>query len=338
MKPAMSVSAEMPLGLLNLTKTGSSRARNLSRWEIAIRRRPMPICSGFRRAPWLTAMKVAVSHVPTSHGNRMEHFRLRATDRDCALRSSARRPERPSSVCKHWPYEGKFRSGPSVGTFRFGPAPRVLDEIKDTADSAITDSGDRFAIKHQFFGHGRHDRRWGCNEDDTAACDDGQSWTRSDHFRLPSGRLPFGNTLVHANRIKDEIDDGSSEVVNPSESADPNALRWAIVRTRLQKADFSEDSPGARLALDGRSFAIGDRSVVWTARHDMGTADSHSCLRFRSNGGMAHEKTRVLGSEGVSSAWKRPTDMMLNPPRSGSARLALPTGKLPATLQTGKNP
>ena len=245
-------------------------------------------------------------------------------------------------MCKHWPYEGKFRPAPSVGRIRFDPAPRILDEINDNADSMIAFNDDHFAIKQRFLGHGHRDRQWGYNNDDIAACADRQltddlgheAITAADHLN----GSPAGNAIVHADRIWNEVEDGSCVVVNPSESADPNALRWAIVRTRLQNADFSEDSPGARLALDGRSFAIGDRSVVWTARHDMGTTDSHSCLRFRSNGGMAHEKTRVLGSEGVSSAWKRPTDMMLNPPRSGSARLALPTGKLPANLQTGKNP
>lgn len=206
----------------------------------------------------------------------------------------------------------------------------------------IAFNDDRLVIKHRFFGHGRRDRRWDCSEDDTTAGADGKLTDDLGHEAIISadhldGSL-FGNTFVHTNRIKDEIEDGSCEVVNPSEPANLDALRWAIARTRLQKAEFTEDSPGIRLALDGRSFAIGDASEEWTARLDMGTADSHSFLRFRSNEGMAHEKTRVLGSEGVSSAWKRPTDMMLNSPRSGRTRLALPTGKLPAILQTGKNP
>ena len=130
----------------------------------------------------------------------------------------------------------------------------------------------------------------------------------------------------------------SCEVPNPSEPANRDALRRAIARARLLETEFSEDSPEAWLALDGRSFAIGDRGVLWTARLDMGTVESHSFLRFGSNEGMAHDKTKVLGSKGISSASERPTDMMLNSHRSGRARLALPTGKLPANLQTGKNP
>ena len=70
----------------------------------------------------------------------------------------------------------------------------------------------------------------------------------------------------------------------------------------------------------------------------MGKVESHSLLRFRSNEGMANDKANVLGSKRVSSARERQADMMLNSRRSGRACLALPTGKLPANLQTGKNP
>ena len=245
-------------------------------------------------------------------------------------------------MCNLRPDEGNFRLAPSVGRIRFDPTPHALDEINNFAGSTIAFNDDHFVIKQRFFGHGRRDRRWGCNEGDPAAGAYGQLTDDLGHeaiiFADHLNGSHFNDTYVHANRIGDEIEHGRCEVPNPSEPANPDALRRAIARTSLQEADFSEDFPGAWLALDGRSFAIGDRNVALTAGLDIGTVESHSFLRFRSNEGIAHDKTKVLGSKGISSAGERPTDMMLNSHRSGRARLALPTGKLPANLQTGKNP
>ena len=115
-------------------------------------------------------------------------------------------------VRKLRPNDGNFRLAPSVGRFRFVPAPRALDEDKDNASSMIAFNDDRFAIKHRFLGHGRRDRRWSCNEDDTAADVDGQLTDDLGHEEVIfadhlNGSL-FGNTYVHANRIRDEFEDG----------------------------------------------------------------------------------------------------------------------------------
>ena len=244
MKPAISVSAEMPFRLFNLTKTGNSRARDRSRREIAIRRRPMQVRSGFRQAPCLNATKGAVLRIATWHGNRMAQFRFRATDLYREPSPATRRPEQPSTVCKLRSKERKFRPAPSVGRIRFDPAPRILDEINDNADSMIAFNDDHFAIKQRFLGHGHRDRQWGYNNDDIAACADRQltddlgheAITAADHLN----GSPAGNAIVHADRIWNEVEDGSCVVVNLSEPADPDALRRAIVRARLQEEDCSE--------------------------------------------------------------------------------------------------
>ncbi len=206
--------------------------------------------------------------------------------------------------------ESAFRFAPSVGSFRFVPTSRVLDEINDAAGSVIADDDDRFAVGHRFVGHGNRDWYTSYNERDIVAGVDGQltedlgyeAYIETYHL---DGSL-VGNTFVHTDRIREEITSGNYDVVNPSSPADPDAHRRAIERTSLQEEiDFGGESHGVRLALEGRTFAIGDRKAAWTAGLGAGTAKSHSILRFRDGEGVTHDVTKVLGSGGVSYSGER---------------------------------
>ncbi len=206
--------------------------------------------------------------------------------------------------------DGAFRYAPSVGTFSFAPTSRLLDEINDAAGSVIADGDDVFAIGHRFVGHGNRDWHTDYSEYDIVAGVDGKLAENLGYeasistYRLDGSLV--GNTFVHADRVRDEIANGNYDVVNPSEPADPAAHQQAIDRTSLQEEeDFGGESHGARLALEGRTPALGNREVAWTAGLDMGTARSHSILRFRDNAGMTHDVTKVLGSGGVSFAGER---------------------------------
>ena len=206
--------------------------------------------------------------------------------------------------------EWAFRFAPSVGTFSFDPTQRVLDEINDAAGTVIADEDDRFAIGHRFVGHGNRDWHWGFDEFDIVAEIEG--WLTGnlgyeasiDAYRTDGSLV--GNTFVHADRIREEIAEGRYDVVDPSSPMAPDAHRQAIERTSLQEEiDSGREGLGARLALEGRTFAINDRKVAWTAGLEIGTAREHSILRFRDNEGMTHDVTKVLGSGGVSYEGER---------------------------------
>ncbi|MYI70052.1 MAG: TonB-dependent receptor, partial [Boseongicola sp. SB0673_bin_14] len=191
----------------------------------------------------------------------------------------------------------------------FAPS-RNQPQINRAAGETIADSDDRFSIGHRFVGHGNRDWRWSYDEYDIVAGVDGRltedlGYEASISTYHLDGSV-VGNTFVHADRIRDEIANGSYDVANPSEPADTDAHRRAIERTSLQEEeDFGQDSHGVRLALEGRASVIGDRKAAWTAGADMGTARVHSILRFRDREGMTHDVTKVLGSGGVSYAGER---------------------------------
>lgn len=206
--------------------------------------------------------------------------------------------------------ESAFRYAPAVDIFRFTPPPNVVDGINDAAGSMIADNDDLFAIGHRFVGHGNRDWLTGFNEHDVVAGIEGQlaedlEYEASiDAYRIDGSLV--GNTFVHAGRIREEIASGRYDVANPLSPADPNAHQQAIERTSLQEMeDFGGTHLGGRLALNGQTFAIGDRKVAWTAGIDAGKSKAHSILRFRDGEGMTHDVTKVLGSGGVSFEGER---------------------------------
>ncbi len=206
--------------------------------------------------------------------------------------------------------EGAFRFAPSVGVFSFDPTPRVLDEINSAAGSMIADNDDHFAIGHRFVGHGNRDWHWGYDEFDIVAGIEGRLTENLGYeASIDAYRLDYslvGNTFVHAGRIREEIAEGNYDVIDPTSPINPETHQQAIERTSLQEeVDAGIEGLGARIALEGQTFAIDDRKVAWIAGLDMGTAKTHAILRFRDNEGMTHDVTSVLGSGGVSYKGER---------------------------------
>ena len=138
----------------------------------------MPVRSGFRRSAMFECDEgCGFAYVPTWHGNRMAQFRFRATDlyRE-RLAQATRRPEQPSTVCKHSIERTEISKLhlPSAESASIRPH-AYLDEINDNC--RLHDRGSMmidFAIKQRFLGHGHRDRQWGYNNDDIAACADRQ--------------------------------------------------------------------------------------------------------------------------------------------------------------------
>ena len=173
-----------------------------------------------------------------------------------------------------------------------------------------TDDQDGFSVGHRFVGHGN--REW---------VDEGEEYdislgvtgrlaedlgydVRIGAYRWD--RLETGVNKVLRSRIREEIAAGRYNVLDPfSQDADHLA---AIATSRvLETTDSGSERLSARLALEGSGIAIGGRDAAWTAGVELGRFESHELLRFRSNEGMVHRVTDVLGSGGVSFAGKRET-------------------------------
>ena len=115
-----------------------------------------------------------------------------------------------------------------------------------------------------------------------------------------------GTTLVHAGRIQSAIQNGHYDLEDPF-SQDPDHLQAIKYSSLREEEDSGGQSLSARLALEGSGFAVGGRDAAWTAGVELGRSKSHSLLRFRSNDGMTHKVTEVLGSGGTSYAGERET-------------------------------
>ena len=203
--------------------------------------------------------------------------------------------------------EASFRFAPSVGAFFFRPTDEVLEEINKAAGGSFTaDRRDFYAVNHRFLGHGNRDWHTGYDEFDIAAgvsgrlAEDLGYEAYIDAYSL-DGSLA-GSTFVHAGRIREEIRRGRYDLINP----DSPGNRQAIERSSLQEEiDFGQNYLGARLALEGRTFAVGGRKAAWIAGLDAGRSEVHSILRFRDNQGETHDVNEVLGSGGVSYEGER---------------------------------
>ena len=168
-----------------------------------------------------------------------------------------------------------FRYAPSVGTFRFTPNGEVFGEIVEAlGDSFIANADDRYAISHRFLGHGNRDWHAGYDEFDIAAgvsgrlAEDLGYEAYIDAYSLDGSLV--GNTFVHISRIQEEISRGRYDVMNPASPGN----RQAIERSSLQEEiDFGGDYLGARLALEGRTFAVGGRKAAWIAGLSAGKSE-----------------------------------------------------------------
>ena len=212
-------------------------------------------------------------------------------------------------------YETADRWAPSVDVFSFSlpddPTKRtaLLQAINNAAGGAFTaDDDDGFSIGHRFVGHGN--REW---------VDEGEEYdislgvtgrlaedlgydARIDAYRWD--RLETGVNKVLRSRIREEIAAGRYNVLDPFSPDDDHVA--AIENSRvLETTDSGVETLSTRLALEGSGFAIGGLDAAWTAGVERGRVEAHELLRFRSNDGMIHRVTDVLGSGGVSYAGER---------------------------------
>ena len=204
--------------------------------------------------------------------------------------------------------DSKFRYAPSVDVFSITPTGDLIDAINAAAGEPIADGDDRFAIGHRFVAHGNRDWVTDTEEYDVSLGVEGRLTgnlgydARIDAYRFDS--FLFGNTLVHAPTIQEEIAAGRYDVVDPFSRA-PEHLQ-AIEKSSLrEEEDTGLENLSGRFALEGSGFAIGGRDTAWTAGVEAGRVEAHRRLRFRDNEGATHKVTEVLGSGGVSFAGKR---------------------------------
>ena len=209
-------------------------------------------------------------------------------------------------------YETAFRYAPSTDTFSITPDSDLLEAINNAFGETpvVADADDGFSIGHRFVGHGN--REW-VDEGEEYDVSLGVTGLLADDLGYDArigayrwDRLETGINKVLKSRIREEIEAGRYNVVNPfSQDADHLA---AIEKSRvLETTDSGSESLSTRLALEGSGFAIGGRDAAWTAGVELGRFEAHEFLRFRSNDGMTHRVTDVLGSGGVSYAGKRET-------------------------------
>ena len=204
--------------------------------------------------------------------------------------------------------ESAFRYAPSVGVFSITPTQALIQAINTAAGEPIADSDDRFSISHRFVAHGNRDWLTDTEEYDVSLSVDGRLTgdlgydARIDAYRLDSSLS--GNTLVRVGTIQDEIATGRYDVEDPF-SQDTEHLQ-AIEKSSLrEEEDTGREDLSARLALEGSGFTIGGRDAAWTAGVELGRVEAHRLLRFRSNDGMTHKVTNVVGFGGVSFAGER---------------------------------
>ncbi|MDE0047126.1 MAG: TonB-dependent receptor [bacterium] len=201
-----------------------------------------------------------------------------------------------------------YRFAPSVGGFSFRPNQRIIDAINSKAGETIVDNDDIVVVAHRFVGHGNRDWRTDWHEYDVSMGIEGRFTTDLGYdahfaaYRL-DGSLS-GSTFVHVDRLREEVEAGRYDLVDPF-SNEPEHLQ-AIANSSLEEEiDFGSTYLGTRLALEGRTFAPGDRRTAWTVGVEANRSKRHSVLRFRDDNGETHPVTDVLGSGGVSYGGER---------------------------------
>ena len=214
-------------------------------------------------------------------------------------------------------YETADRWAPSVDVFSISIKDEnnvtnqaLLNEINDAFGETpvVADDDDGFSVGHRFVGHGN--REW-VDEGEEYDISLGVTGRLAEDLGYDArigayrwDRLETGVNKVLRSRIREEIAAGRYNVLDPfSQDADHLA---AIARSRvLETTDSGSERLSARLALEGSGFTVGGRDTAWSAGVELGRVEAHELLRFRSNDGMIHRVTDVLGSGGVSYAGER---------------------------------
>ena len=180
--------------------------------------------------------------------------------------------------------QSAFRYAPAVGTFSLRPDANLLQAINEAAGSDFqADANDLISVAHRFVALGNRDWQTDSEEYDLAISVEGPltdslgydariSATRVDNFRT-------GENFVHAGRIREEIEAGNYDLVNPFSTAPQHvqAMRNAILREEIEAGgEYLE----ARLALEGSGFTIGKQDAAWAAGVQASTLDQHQIMVF----------------------------------------------------------
>ena len=132
--------------------------------------------------------------------------------------------------------------------------------IDEAAGSNITDEAVFYAVSHRFVGHGNRDWKSKWNEYDISLGIEGLLATglgydaHIDAYRL-NGFLS-GDTFVHEGKIRQEIQAGRYDLVDPFSTA-PDHLQAIEASSLQEEIDSAAKYLGTRLALEGNTFAIG---------------------------------------------------------------------------------
>ncbi|MCY3671205.1 MAG: TonB-dependent receptor, partial [Alphaproteobacteria bacterium] len=209
--------------------------------------------------------------------------------------------------------DSAFRYAPSVGGFSLTPTPGLISAINSASEVDFTvDSNDRLSVVHRFIGHGNRDWLTEFEEYDISLGAEGRlAEGLGYNARIKTYRFDAfltGNTLVHAGTIRQAVEDGDYNLVDPF-SQDTDHLQAIKNSSLTEEEDTGGESLSARFAVEGSGFAVGGRDAAWTAGVELGRLEAHELLRFRHVGGPDKGKirdvTEVLGSGGVSYAGKR---------------------------------
>ena len=200
--------------------------------------------------------------------------------------------------------DSAFRYAPSVDVFSFRPTPALIAAINEKTEwFPEADEDDQFIVGHRFVGHGNRDWLSKSEEFDISASVAGRLAkglgydARFSAYRL--NRSVTGDTFVHAGRIREQISEGNYNLANPF-SNDPTHLAAIANSSLREEEDVGWEYLGVRMALEGTSFAIGERQTAWTAGVELESVDAHRLLVFRDNAGETYEVNDVLGSGGTS--------------------------------------
>ena len=209
--------------------------------------------------------------------------------------------------------DSAFRYAPSVGGFSLTPTPGLISAINSASEVDFTvDSNDRLSVVHRFIGHGNRDWLTEFEEYDISLGAEGRlAEGLGYNARIKTYRFDAfltGNTLVHAGTIRQAVEDGDYNLVDPF-SQDTDHLQAIKNSSLTEEEDTGGESLSARFAVEGSGFAVGGRDAAWTAGVELSRLEAHELLRFRHVGGPDKGKirdvTEVLGSGGVSYAGKR---------------------------------
>ncbi len=137
--------------------------------------------------------------------------------------------------------DSAFRFAPSVGSFSLTPNPGLLQAINDAAGSDFqADGNDWVSVAHRFVGFGNRDWLTDSEEYDLSVGVEGRLTNslgydaRISAFRADS--FLNGDTFVHAGKIREEVEAGNYDLVNPFSTAPAHlqAIRCgATIKLRL---------------------------------------------------------------------------------------------------------